>query len=157
MKKIVLYILSAVIFSNCKQPNKLIVNIDSNYRGWVYLIPAKVEMKDAHEINSNSSGIVYLSDSLYSKSNEVNVVVTINDSLYPPRPIKIYDISFYPSNSSYKIMYKKFYFPLTNTDNAEKDDTLYTYKQGRYNTNYVNQFQYYYLTGVIDSNIIKKW
>ena len=67
----------------------------------------------------------------------------MNDSLNPRRPVKIHDISFYPSNSSYKIMYKKFYFPLTNIDNSNSEDSLYTYNQGKYNTNYINEFEYY--------------
>lgn len=157
MQKIILYILLPFIFSNCKQSQQLVLNIDSKYHGWIYLIPAKVSIKEVHEIKANSFGIVYFSDSLYIQGKEVNLVIKINDSLNPRRPVKIHDISFYPSNSSYKIMYKKFYFPLTNIDNTNSEDSLYTYKQGKYNTNYINEFEYYYLTGVIDSILIKKW
>jgi ribosomal protein L30/L7E len=146
-----------ITFSCCKRSPQLILNIDSKYKGWIYLIPAKVSENEVHEIKANSFGIVYFSDSLYSQGSEVNLVIKINDTLNSRRLIKIHDLSFYPSNSSYKIMYKKFYFPLTNAEKNKTGDSLYTYKQDAYNINYVNEFEYYFLTGVIDSNLIKKW
>lgn len=157
MQKLFLYFLIVFMSESCKNSSSLIINIDSNYHGWIYLIPAKVRIQERYEIKPNSLGIIYLSDSLYDQSNTINLIVKINDILDAPRPVMIYDVSFYPENRTYKIMYKKFYFPLTSTNTMAKEDSLYLFKENKYNSYYLNQFEYYYVTGIIDSNIVKKW
>jgi|GEM_PF-5574482 len=157
IRKILLYTTSLFLLGNCTKPSELVLNIDSKYHGWIYIIPAKVSIVDRYEVKANSSGIVYISDTLYDKGDEVNFVIKVDGKLVSPMSIKTYNISFTPRNSYLKIIYKKFYFPFSNTGMMNKEDTIYTYKRDNYNTFYMNEFEYYYTTGVIDSSIVKKW
>ena len=155
MKKNLLYIIILILFSNCKTQPELILNIDPKYHGWIYLVPAIVPINEKCEIKQKSFGIVYISDSLYNKIQEIKI--KISGTLVSPKQIKTYNISFYPKNSYLKILYKKFYFPFRNVNWPNKEDTIYTFKKDKYNTYYMDEFEYYYTTGIIDSNIVRKW
>lgn len=148
--------ISVLAIEGCKNPSTLTLDINPNYHGWVYLIPVKSKVTGESKIDLTTLGIVYISDSLYNKEKEINVIIKVGDSLLSPVKIRTYNISFYPRNSAYKIEYKKFYFPLNDFEMSDKKDSVYTYKKNEYNTYYLGEFEYYYTIGIIDSNRVIK-
>ena len=155
MKNIFVYISIVVLgIAGCRNPSTILLNINPDYHGWVYLIPVHSKMTYSFKIDSTTLGIVYISDSLYGKENLINLMIKIDDKFVPSSKIRTYNISFYPRNSKYKISYKKFYFPLTNQEIPDKIDKVYTYKKNDYNIFYLGEFEYYYTTGIIDRSIV---
>jgi len=121
---------------------KYYISFDSNYEGWIYLIKSSDRIL-SDTLYPNKSGIVYVPSVIYNDGIKFEVVFGNKfkaDGLYNILRSVFYD------EKNRETTYSHFYIPLTR---KEKEQKVYTFKNEP-----MREFEYYYYSGIIDTNRI---
>ena len=151
MKKLFLILFC---FNSCfvnYKSTEIILNISAAYKGWVYVVSSNVASNNEYYLSNLDNGIFYVSsiDFLQDKTIRIKIIETgeyITSLVHSSRVV------FYPEFSSQSILYQQFYFPV---ESYERKDSMYQLKKNKIIIREINQFQYYYYNGILDTTMIK--
>ena len=150
MKKI--FIL-AFLFSSCLNKNnekEIILNVSSRYVGSVYLVSSNIAPQTEYYVTKENHGIVYVSYTDFEK-NKIMRLKIAETGKFVDKPIKSSRNEFYPEYKTKRITYYEFAFP---TDSAVSKDSLFQIRKNGEIGREVDEFQYYFYTGIVDTSMI---
>ncbi|MDA3616883.1 hypothetical protein [Polluticaenibacter yanchengensis] len=137
MKKFSIVCIIAIFLYSCRE-GKLYLEIKPDYEGWIYIVKSNDD-KIRDTLYPDSNGIIYMS---HKQFESIKVQIISNGIVLKDTPFKIYQNEYSSGNYDNKIQYCKFYYPLTT---ELKNDKLYDWNGRR-----LNEFQYYYYSGILD-------
>lgn len=150
MKKIIII---SLLFSSCFSKNDkkdIILNISSSYSGLVYLVSSNVSPQTQYTLTKDNHGIVYVAHEAFEKEKILRIQI-LETGKFIEKPIKTNRNEFYPEYRTRGITYYEFAFPV---DSIISKDSLYPLKINGETVREVDEFQYYYYTGIIDTSKI---